>query len=93
MSARRSTGSADTDGRGEKISDEVAAAFTLTYATSHHALFDRAQLKAGETLLVLGAGVASVWPRSNSQDRGARRDRRWSSDDKLAAARQHGADD
>ena len=38
------------------VSDEIAAAFTLTYATSHHALFDRAQLKAGETLLVLGAG-------------------------------------
>ena len=38
-----------------------AAAFIMTYATSHHALVDRAQLKAGETLLVLGAagGVGS----------------------------------
>jgi len=32
-----------------------AAAFTMIYATSHHALMDRAQLKAGETVLVLGA--------------------------------------
>ena len=31
------------------------AAFGLTYGTSHHALLDRAQLKAGETVLVLGA--------------------------------------
>jgi NADPH:quinone reductase len=32
------------------------AAFAFTYGTSHHALIDRAQLKAGETVLVLGAG-------------------------------------
>jgi NADPH2:quinone reductase len=36
----------------------------MTYATSHHALMDRAQLKAGETLLVLGAaggvGTAAI---------------------------------
>lgn len=32
-----------------------AAAFILVYGTSHHALIDRAQLKAGETVLVLGA--------------------------------------
>ena len=32
-----------------------AAAFIMTYATSHHALIDRAQLKGGETVLVLGA--------------------------------------
>ncbi|MGZ8254913.1 MAG: alcohol dehydrogenase catalytic domain-containing protein, partial [Burkholderiaceae bacterium] len=38
------------------VGDEVAAAFTLTYATSHHALFDRGALKSAETLLVLGAG-------------------------------------
>ena len=33
-----------------------AAAFVLTYGTTHHALLDRAALKAGETLLVLGRG-------------------------------------
>ena len=41
-----------------------AAAFIMTYATSHHALVDRAQLKTGETVLVLGAaggvGTAAI---------------------------------
>ena len=41
-----------------------AAAFIMTYATSHHALVDRGQLKAGETVLVLGAaggvGTAAI---------------------------------
>jgi NADPH:quinone reductase len=41
-----------------------AAAFIMTYATSHHALLDRAQLKQGETVLVLGAaggvGTAAI---------------------------------
>jgi NADPH2:quinone reductase len=32
-----------------------AAAFAFTYGTSHHALIDRAALKVGETVLVLGA--------------------------------------
>ena len=35
---------------------DEAAALLLTYGTSQHALQDRAQLRAGETLLVLGAG-------------------------------------
>ncbi|MBL8582257.1 MAG: NADPH:quinone oxidoreductase family protein [Rhizobiaceae bacterium] len=43
---------------------DEAAAFLLTYGTSYHALVDRAHLKAGETLLVLGAaggvGLAAV---------------------------------
>ena len=34
----------------------VAAGFTMTYGTSMHGLKQRAQLQAGETLLVLGAG-------------------------------------
>jgi NADPH:quinone reductase len=41
-----------------------AAAFILTYGTTHHALLDRAALGAGETLLVLGAaggvGTAAI---------------------------------
>ena len=41
-----------------------AAAFVLTYGTSHHALKDRARIQPGETLLVLGAaggvGLAAV---------------------------------
>jgi NADPH2:quinone reductase len=32
-----------------------ASAFVMTYGTSHHALKDRAAIKPGETLLVLGA--------------------------------------
>ncbi|MEI8325909.1 MAG: alcohol dehydrogenase catalytic domain-containing protein, partial [Betaproteobacteria bacterium] len=41
-----------------------AAAFIMTYGTSQHALVDRAQLRAGETVLVLGAaggvGTAAI---------------------------------
>ena len=41
-----------------------AAAFVLTYGTTHHALLDRAALKAGETVLILGAaggvGTAAI---------------------------------
>lgn len=33
----------------------TAAAFSMTYGTSYHALVNRAQIQAGETLLVLGA--------------------------------------
>ncbi len=75
------------------ISDEVAAAFTLTYATSHHALIDRAQLKSSETLLVLGAGggvgLAAV---EIAKVIGARVLAAASTDEKLAAAHAHGAD-
>lgn len=43
---------------------DSAAAFICTYATSQHALMDRAQLQAGETVLVLGAaggvGTAAI---------------------------------
>jgi NADPH2:quinone reductase len=35
---------------------ESAAAFALTYGTTYHALVDRGALRAGETLLVTGAG-------------------------------------
>ncbi|MFV0515477.1 MAG: NADPH:quinone oxidoreductase family protein [Jhaorihella sp.] len=51
-----------------KIPDDIpfedAACLLFTYGTSHHALKDRAQMKRGETLLVLGAaggvGAAAV---------------------------------
>ena len=43
---------------------ETASALVLTYGTSHYGLKNRAQLKAGETLLVMGAaggvGLAAV---------------------------------
>ncbi len=76
-----------------EVSDEVAAAFTLTYATSHHALFDRGQLKSGDTLVVLGAGggvgLAAV---ELGKAAGARVIAAASSAQKLAAATEHGAD-
>lgn len=47
-----------------EIPAETAAALMLTYATSHHALKDRAEARSGESLLVLGAaggvGLAAV---------------------------------
>src|SRR4029077_17764871 len=73
---------------------ESAAAFGLTYATSDHALRDRGQLAAGETLLVLGAGggvgLAAI---EIGKALGARVVACASSDDKLAVCRAHGADD
>ena len=69
------------------------AAFLLTYATSDHALRDRAALKAGETLLVLGAaggvGLAAV---EVGKALGAHVIACASTDDKLAVCRSHGAD-
>ena len=48
----------------EGMDFQTAAALVMTYGTSYYALKDRAQLKAGESLLVLGAaggvGVAAV---------------------------------
>ena len=77
----------------EGVPFDVAAAFTLTYATSHHALIDRAQLKSRETLLVLGAaggvGLAAV---QIGKVVGARVIAAASTDEKLAAAHAAGAD-
>lgn len=71
----------------------TAAAFPITYATSYHALKDRGQLKAGETLLVLGAsggvGLAAV---ELGKLMGARVIAAASSEEKLALAREYGAD-
>jgi NADPH:quinone reductase len=72
---------------------DLAAAFTLTYGTSWHALKDRAQLKAGETVLVLGAaggvGLAAV---QIAKALGAHVIAAASSTDKLAVCRDSGAD-
>ncbi|MES2299790.1 MAG: NADPH:quinone oxidoreductase family protein [Pseudomonadota bacterium] len=73
---------------------ETAAAITLTYGTSHHAVVDRAALKAGETMLVLGAaggvGLAAI---EIGKALGARVIAAASSGDKLALCRAHGADE
>lgn len=70
-----------------------AAAFIMIYATSHHALVDRAQLKAGETVLVLGAaggvGTAAI---QIAKAMGARVIAAASSDEKCAACQAIGAD-
>ena len=72
----------------------TAAGLTMTYGTSYYALKDRARLKAGETLLVLGAaggvGVAAV---ELGKAMGARVVAAVSSEDKAAFAREAGADD
>jgi NADPH2:quinone reductase len=72
---------------------DTAAAITLTYGTSHHAIVDRAQLKAGETMLVLGAaggvGLAAI---EIGKALGARVIAAASSDEKLAICKEHGAD-
>ena len=75
------------------MSFESGSAFLLTYATSDHALRDRGALRAGETLLVLGAaggvGLAAI---EIGKALGARVIACASSDDKLAVCREHGAD-
>lgn len=74
------------------MSFEEGAAFILTYGTSDHALRDRAALKAGETLLVLGAaggvGLAAI---EIGVALGARVIACASSEDKLEVCRAHGA--
>jgi NADPH:quinone reductase len=71
-----------------------AAAFAFTYGTSHHALVDRAQLQAGETVLVLGAaggvGTAAV---QIAKALGARVIAAVGSDEKVAFCRRIGADE
>jgi NADPH2:quinone reductase len=73
---------------------DEAAAFIMTYGTSYYALVQRAALKAGETLLVLGAaggvGLAAV---EIGKAMGARVIAAVSSAEKLAFAKAHGADD
>ena len=77
----------------EKMDFVSGAAFLLTYATTDHALRDRAALAAGETLLVLGAaggvGLAAI---EIGKVLGARVIACASSEDKLAVCRSHGAD-
>ena len=72
---------------------EDAAAFAFTYGTSHHALVDRAQLKAGETVLVLGAaGGVGTAALQIAKAVGARVIAAASTDEKCALCRELGAD-
>jgi NADPH2:quinone reductase len=75
------------------VSDEIAAGLPITYGTALHGLKDRALLKSGETVAVLGAaGGAGVAAIEIAKLMGARVIAVASSDDKLAFARDHGAD-
>lgn len=81
-----------------KIPDSMdfrtAAGFAMVYTTSYHALKQRAQIKPGETLLVLGAGggvgLAAV---ELGKLMGARVIAAASSDEKLAFVKQAGPDE
>lgn len=78
----------------ESMDLATASAFTLAYGTSHHALVQRAQLRAGERILILGAaggvGLAAV---EIAKALGAHVIAAASSAEKLALARAHGADE
>jgi NADPH:quinone reductase len=78
----------------DKLDFERAAGLGVTYGTSLYALRERGELKAGETLAVLGAsggvGLAAV---ELGKMMGARVIACASSDEKLALARDHGADE
>jgi NADPH2:quinone reductase len=78
----------------DSMSFEEGAALTTIYGTSYHALKDRAKLKEGETVLVLGAaggvGIATV---QLAKAMGATVIAAASSDEKLAFAKENGADE
>jgi len=84
-------------GRLTKIPDAMpydeAAAFILTYGTTYHAIHDRGHLKAGETMLVLGAaggvGLSAV---ELGKAAGARVIAACSTQEKVDLAIAHGAD-
>jgi NADPH2:quinone reductase len=75
------------------MSMAAAAALLLNYGTAYHALVQRAHLKAGDTLLVLGAaGGAGLAAVQIGKALGARVLAAASTDEKLDLAKQHGAD-
>lgn len=73
---------------------EIGASLLMTYGTNMHGLLDRGRLKAGETLLVLGAaggiGLSAV---ELGKAYGARVVAAVSNEEKAAAAREAGADE
>lgn len=77
----------------EGMEHNIAASFMMAYGTSYYALKNRAQLKKGETLLVLGAsggvGLAAV---ELGKIMGATVIAAASSNEKLALCKQYGAD-
>lgn len=84
--------------RAVKIPDNMpydeAACFVLTYGTSHHALKDRAEIKEGESVMILGAaggvGIAAV---ELAKAAGAKVIAAVSSEEKAQFCRDAGADE
>jgi NADPH2:quinone reductase len=78
----------------DRVPMDAAAALAFTYGTTQYALKDRADLRAGETLLVLGAaggtGLSAV---EVGKLMGARVIAAASSAEKLDLCRRYGADD
>lgn len=78
----------------DDVSFEDAAGLLYAYGTSHYALKDRAELKPGQSLLVLGAagavGLAAV---EIGKLMGARVIAAASTDEKLELCRRYGADE
>ena len=78
----------------DNLDFDRAAGLSVTYGTTIHALKDRAKLKPGETLAVLGAaggtGLAAI---EIGKLMGARVIACASSDEKCEFAKQHGADE
>jgi NADPH:quinone reductase-like Zn-dependent oxidoreductase len=76
------------------VTFETGASLLMTYGTNMHGLLDRGKLKAGETLLVLGAaggvGLAAV---ELGKAYGAKVVAAVSSEEKAQVARDHGADE
>lgn len=76
------------------VSFETGASLLMTYGTNMHGLLDRGHLKAGDTLLVLGAaggvGLSAV---ELGKAYGAKVVAAVSSEEKAAVAREHGADE
>jgi NADPH:quinone reductase-like Zn-dependent oxidoreductase len=78
----------------EYLGWEEAAAFPLAALTAYRALFVRGKLRAGETVLVLGAGSGvSTFAVQLAHQEGARVIVTSSSDEKLARARELGAEE
>ena len=77
----------------EGMSMGAAAGFLVNYGTTYHALVQRAQIRPGETLLVLGAaGGVGLTAIEIGKALGARVLAAASTDEKLELAKRHGAD-
>ena len=78
----------------EQLDFEQGAGFAVTYGTSYHALKQRADLRPGETVLVLGAaGGVGITAVEIAKAMGAKVIAAASSDEKLAFAKAAGADE